>query len=130
MGLFNKMFGDSTPKVTTENDIDWNNLTELSQLEQIVAESSGKPVIIFKHSTRCGISRMVLKGFESAYSIDFEEAKPYFLDLLNYREISNEIAVRFNVIHQSPQLLVIKNGVCIFHTSHSDIDAETLKSKL
>lgn len=130
MGLFNKMFGDSVPKVTTESDIDWNNLTERKQLDEIVAESSEKAVIIFKHSTRCGVSRMVLKGFEKEYAIDFEHAKPYFLDLLDYRDISNEIAERFGVVHQSPQLLVIKNGICIFHESHGSINASELRNKI
>lgn len=130
MGLFNKMFGDSSPKVTNENDINWDNLTQLAHLDEIVAESFEKTVIIFKHSTRCGISRMVLKDFERQYSIGDAQAKPYFLDLLGYREISNEIAARFNVVHQSPQLLVIKNGTCIFHASHGDIDAEALASIL
>jgi bacillithiol system protein YtxJ len=131
MSLFDKIFGDpDTNKVTNENRLDWNDLTELKQLDIIQIESSEKPVVIFKHSTRCGISRMVLKNFESRYNLADDEIKPYFLDLLSYRNISNEITARFSVIHQSPQLILIKNGKCQYTASHSDIDADLLKEKI
>ncbi|RZJ30432.1 MAG: bacillithiol system redox-active protein YtxJ, partial [Flavobacterium sp.] len=89
-----------------------------------------KPVFIFKHSTRCGISRMVLKNFESNYSLSDDEIEPYFLDLLSHRGVSNEIAGRFNVVHQSPQLILLRNGECHYTASHSDIDAAELKEKI
>ena len=130
MSLFNKYFGDSNPKVTTENDVGWNTLTELKQLDEIVSQSFVKPVIIFKHSTRCGISRMALRGFETDYSIPADCATPYFLDLLRYREVSDEVARRFTVVHQSPQVLVIRNSASIFDASHGDIDALSLKDKI
>ncbi len=124
MGLF-----DKSPKVTTESKIDWNALTEIKQLDAIVAESFSTPAVIFKHSTRCGISRMALRGFE----VDFDPEdgiKPYYLDLLHHRELSNAVAEQFRVWHQSPQILLIKNGICIFDTSHGDIDATRLANKL
>lgn len=130
MGFFNNIFGDSTNKDTNQSSLDWNELTDLKQLDVIASESSQIPVIIFKHSTRCGISRMSLKGFESEYAIDQDKAKPYFLDLLNYREISNAIAEKFGVYHESPQLLLIKNGKAVYHESHGSISAEILKNKL
>ncbi|MBF0695526.1 MAG: bacillithiol system redox-active protein YtxJ [Flavobacterium sp.] len=130
MGLFNKIFGDSEPKDTSENAVKWNYLTDLDQLSDIAGESQSKPVIIFKHSTRCSISRMALKQFENQYSINAEKASPYFLDLLEYRPISNEIATRFDVVHQSPQILLIKDGKCIYTASHSDIDADDLANKI
>ena len=75
---------------------------------------------------------MALKQFENEFDLDSLDQKVllYFLDLLEYRGISNEIAVRFNVIHQSPQLLLIQNGKSVYAVSHSDIDAEELKVKL
>ncbi|MFD2602084.1 bacillithiol system redox-active protein YtxJ [Flavobacterium suzhouense] len=130
MSVFGKLFGDSNSKDNPTSNIDWNNLTELKQLDEIVTESASVPVIIFKHSTRCGISRMALKNFEGHYSIDAENAKPYFLDLLAHRDISNEIASRFDVVHQSPQLILIKNGKAVYTVSHSDIDAVELKEKV
>lgn len=99
-------------------------------MQQIAAESSTIPVLIFKHSTRCGISRMALKGFESQYAIDAGQVKPYFLDLLNYREISNAIARDFGVHHESPQVLLIKDGKVVYHESHGAISATQIEKQL
>ncbi len=123
MGFFNKIFGENDSKDTSSSGVNWNQLTSLEQLDEIVKESTEIPVIIFKHSTRCGISRMALSGFEKEYAIEAEKAKPYFLDLLLHRDISNEIASRFGVEHQSPQLILIKEGKATYNTSHGDIDA-------
>ncbi|MFL9843941.1 bacillithiol system redox-active protein YtxJ [Flavobacterium rhizosphaerae] len=130
MGVFDKLFGNSDNKGTTGSAIKWNDLTELKQLDTIVEESAETPVIIFKHSTRCPVSRMALKNFENEYSLEEDEVKPYFLDLIQYRDVSNEIASRFNVVHQSPQILLIKNGQSIYDTSHGDIDAGVVKEKI
>ena len=75
-------------------------MTELSQLNEIEITSTHKPVVIFKHSTRCGVSRMVLSQFQANADFDEDGVDLYYLDLLNYREISNEIAERFQVHHQ------------------------------
>ena len=133
MSLFNSLFGnsgESDNKDTNQNGLNWNSLTQLAQLDAIVEESAEKPVVIFKHSTRCSISRMALKNFEREYNLEESEVAPYFLDLLQHRDISNEIAQKFQVIHQSPQLLLIKNGKSVYDVSHSEIDAEALKSKV
>ena len=106
--------------------VGWRQLTDLGQLNEIIAESADKPVIIFKHSTRCSVSRMVLKQFENEFDLH-EKITPYFLDLLEHRDISNEIASRFVVFHQSPQLIVIKDGNAIFNDSHGSIDAGKLE---
>lgn len=133
MSLFGNIFGgsnESDNKDTNQNGLNWNALTEIKQLDAIVEESAEKPVVIFKHSTRCSISRMALKNFEREYNLEESEVSPYFLDLLQHRDISNEIAQKFQVIHQSPQLLLIKNGKSVYDVSHSEIDAEALKSKI
>ena len=130
MSVFDKLFGSSDSKGTASKSIKWNSLTDLKQLDAIVEESAETPAIIFKHSTRCSVSRMALKAFENEYNIEEGKAEPYFLDLLEHRNISNEIASRFGVTHQSPQLILIKNGQAVYNTSHSDIDAGTVKSKL
>ena len=133
MSLFNSLFGNSSEsenKDTNQNGLNWNALTQIAQLDSIVEESAEKPVVIFKHSTRCSISRMALKNFEREYNLEESEVAPYFLDLLEHRDISNEIAQQFQVIHQSPQLLLIKNGKSVYDVSHSEIDAEALKSKV
>lgn len=130
MGLFGKIFGDSDNKDTTSQNIKWNGLTDTKQLDDIIQESAQTPAIIFKHSTRCSISRMALKNFEKEYSIEENSAKPYYLDLLEHRNISNEIAQIFHVQHQSPQVIIVKDGAAIYNASHSDIDAGIVKSKL
>ncbi|MEO8515632.1 MAG: bacillithiol system redox-active protein YtxJ [Flavobacterium sp.] len=99
---------------------------EETPLDEIVKTSFEKPVTLFKHSTRCSISRFALKQFEKEYNIETVKMELYFLDLLEHRSISNEVTERFGVMHQSPQIIVIKDGKAIYHASHSDIQAEDL----
>ena len=129
MTLFTSIFGDSENKNNNASKINWIPFTDLGQLNEIMELSHQQPVAIFKHSNRCSISRMALKQFENEFDLE-GSVTPYFLDLLNHRDISNEIATRFEVYHQSPQLLLIKEGKSIYDASHSDIDAVELKERL
>lgn len=129
MSVFNYIFGKSGNQNSSESKINWIPLTFMGQLDEIVAFSNEKPVVIFKHSTRCSISRMALKRFENEFDLE-DSVDAYFLDLLEQRDISNAIASRFGVYHQSPQLLLIKEEKSVYDVSHSDIDAEELKNKL
>ncbi|NRB82452.1 MAG: bacillithiol system redox-active protein YtxJ [Winogradskyella sp.] len=116
--MFKKLFGSKEPK--EEKVLPWIPLTTLGQLNSISEKSKLKTQLIFKHSTRCGISRMVMSQFSELYNTD-ANADLYYLDLLNYREVSNEVGYQFQVLHQSPQLLVIKNEVAVAHASHGGI---------
>ena len=129
MTLFTSIFVDSENKNSNASKINWIPLTDLGQLNEIMELSHQQPVAIFKHSTRCSISRMALKQFENEFDLE-GTVTPYFLDLLNHRDISQEIATRFDVYHQSPQLLLIKEGKSIYDASHSDIDAVELKGRV
>jgi bacillithiol system protein YtxJ len=129
MSILKNIFGSSETEKPKNSNIDWIQLTDLGQLNEIQEFSSQKPAIIFKHSTTCSISRMALKNFEREYDLN-DKIDAYFLDLLNFRAISNEIAIKFEVVHQSPQLLLIKNGISVYDVSHDSIDAEELKSKI
>lgn len=129
MSIFNSLFGNSEEKKEIAGIIDWIPLTNLGQLNEIMTVSETKPVIIFKHSTRCSVSRMALKQFENEFDLK-DRVDAYFLDLLEHRGISNEIASLFGVYHQSPQLLLIKGGKSVYDVSHSDIDTLQLKGKL
>jgi len=129
MSIFNSLFGSSEEKKETAAKINWIPLQFVGQLDEMVAFSDQKPAVIFKHSTRCSISRFALKQFENEYALE-DKVDAYFLDLLEYRDISNEIASRFGVYHQSPQLLLIKNGQSVYDASHSDIDAGDLVERL
>ena len=128
MSIFNSIFGEPKPNSNSSN-INWTPLENFGQIEEIIILSEQKSVIIFKHSTRCSISRMALKNFENEYDLG-ENVTAYFLDLISFREVSNEIASRFNVVHQSPQLLLIVGGKSVYDVSHSSIDAQELKSKI
>lgn len=129
MSIFNSLFGSSEEKKDTGSKINWIPLQFMGQLDEITALSDNKPAVIFKHSTRCSISRFALKQFEKEFALE-DKVDAYFLDLLEHRDISNEIASRFNVYHQSPQLLLIKNGKSVYDVSHSDIDAKELAGRL
>ncbi|MFC4873863.1 bacillithiol system redox-active protein YtxJ [Negadavirga shengliensis] len=101
----------------------WKKLDNISQLSTIREESKEKPVLIFKHSTRCSISSMAWNRIERSWNAeDSEKISPYFLDLISYREISDAIAREFNVAHASPQVIVIKNGEAIYDNSHMGIN--------
>ncbi len=129
MSFLNNLFGNSDNQTPITSKMNWILLTDLGQLNEIITLSNEKPVLIFKHSTRCSISRMALKQFENEFDLQ-DKVTPYFLDLLEYRSISNEIATTFNIMHQSPQLLLIKKGIVIYNVSHDSIDAQELKNKI
>ena len=120
MGLINKLFGGSEEK-KEEKILPWINLEHTKSLDVITEKSKTKTQLIFKHSTRCGISRMALNQFVAQYNLDLN-ADLYYLDLLNFRDVSNEVGYKFQVMHQSPQLLIIKNGVAVAHASHGAIN--------
>lgn len=103
----------------------WIALQHLQQLTQIEEASVLKPQIIFKHSTRCSVSVMIKNRLEKE-NFDEIDADFYYLDLLNHRAISNNIAERFNVYHESPQILVIKNAACVYDESHLAITFDDL----
>ena len=102
--------------------MNWNALDHISQLDVINEESKSIPVLLFKHSTRCSISNVALNRIESSWKDgDNQVIKPYYLDLLAHREISDLITEQYGIEHQSPQALVISNGECIYHESHTNI---------
>lgn len=129
MGIFGNMFGstdDNEAKPEKKSHLNWLPLTSLEQLETIKKESNTGAVLIFKHSTRCGISRMVIKQFEKLFTAEHENLKVYYLDLLNFRNISAEIGNSFQVTHASPQLIVVRNETSVHDASHNDITLTNL----
>lgn len=104
--------------------MNWKIINKEQQLDDIIKESASKPVVIYKHSTTCPVSgdaRNRLESMEQPENIDF-----YYLDLLRYRAISNEIAARFKVTHKSPQVLLIENGVCVYNESHMKVNMKDI----
>jgi bacillithiol system protein YtxJ len=102
--------------------MNWNTLTTLEELDTILDESQQRPVVIFKHSTTCSISAAAKARIERQWaSADLHGVTPYYLDLLRFRPISNAIATRLNIVHESPQLLLVKGGRCVYDASHMSI---------
>ena len=124
MSFLKNMFGSNEEKQSVSK-AGWRPLSDFGQLNEIIDLSTEKPVLIFKHSTRCSISRMVLKQFENEFDLQ-DKVIPYFLDLLEYRNVSNEIASRFGVMHQSPQIILVKDGKAVYNASHESIDIRKL----
>jgi len=118
MGLFGS--SKNTPALP------WNDLRQISQLDEIEKESAETPVLILKHSTRCSISAMAKNRLELYWDKDVS-LKAYYLDLLSHRDISDEIERRYHITHQSPQIILLKNGQVVFNASHTEIDYNTLK---
>ena len=107
----------------------WSELSSIDQIDQIRKESTEKPILIFKFSSRCSLSRMALDRLERNWKeTEMTGIKPYFLDLITYREISNRIAHVFEVEHESPQVLIIENEKSIFDQSHMGIDYQEIRA--
>lgn len=102
----------------------WIELNEINQLKEIAAQSQTKAQIIFKHSTQCNISADALA------EMNHFKGEAWYLDLLAHRDISNQIAEQFQVRHQSPQVIIIKNNEVVYHESHWRIKAETIQDKI
>ncbi|NCP20436.1 MAG: bacillithiol system redox-active protein YtxJ [Flavobacteriales bacterium CG_4_9_14_0_2_um_filter_35_242] len=122
MNFIKSLFKSDKPNHTDkpQSIFPWKDLNAINQIDQLEKDSFTKKIVIFKHSTQCGISRAVLKNFERQTEIKLDVTY-YLLDLLSFREVSNTLASRFDVQHQSPQLLVLKNGKVIAHDSHYEL---------
>lgn len=107
--------------------MNWINLTSEEELTKAIEESNEQPVLIFKHSTRCSISSMALGRFERGWD-DSSKTKTYFLDLISFRSVSDQIAEALGVMHQSPQAILIKDGKAVKDASHMNINAKSFLS--
>jgi bacillithiol system protein YtxJ len=107
--------------------MEWIKLNSLDQLVDIDEKSNFKNQIIFKHSTRCSVSIFAKRILNDEYTDDIKvNADLYYLDLINFRSVSDAIAKNYNVVHESPQILVIKSGKCSFNASHSDVSFKNI----
>lgn len=122
MGLFSKK-----PK---PEPLPWIEVTSTNQLNELLTNIGEKPVLLFKHSTRCSISSMALNGFERNWTSGKELCDIYFIDLLKHRDVSNLTAELTGIMHQSPQAIVIKGKEIIYDATHSSIDARRIESLL
>jgi bacillithiol system protein YtxJ len=124
MSFFNKIFGSDEPQNSSSSF--WKIIESDEDLKNAVAKSFEKKIVVFKHSTRCHISKMVLKNFESEVNNTDKNVDYYFLDLIAHRPISNKIAEEFGITHQSPQLIVVENGKAVKDASHQSISVNLI----
>lgn len=104
----------------------WKTLNSIDQLQEIISASEVKPVVLFKHSTRCSISSMALNRLQNLDDAFYDKVYFYYLDLIAFREVSNAIASKLDVYHESPQVIFVKNGECIYDASHMEISPKEL----
>jgi len=110
--------------------MNWKELSDTDQVDRIIKSSVEKPQLIFKHSTTCGISAMMKSKLEETWDIDTSVLDVHYLDLLTYRSVSNYIAETTGVYHQSPQVVLLKNGAVVMDASHHAIKVEAIKKEL
>ena len=129
MGIFGNLFGKKSQTGDGEKEVPWVSLDNGEQLEELEARSKKRPQLIYKHSASCGISSMVLRRFNSSFDHEWD-CDLHLLTIQANRELSNTLATRFGVRHESPQLLIIRDGKVSFHTSHGAISVTDIKSYL
>lgn len=110
--------------------MNWIALTQKEQLDSIKNDNSNDAILIFKHSTRCSISSMALNRLERSWKTNEIKINTYFLDLISYRELSSQIEKDFGVYHESPQLIIVKNGKAIYDASHMAISYDDIKKNI
>ena len=124
MGFLDQIFGKKEEQDQTKSL--WKKIETQKDLDLAVEKSFQQKVLIFKHSTRCFISKTVLRSFEKQMDNSDKNQSYYFLDLIAHRDISNEIENRFNITHQSPQLIGLENGKAFYNASHQSIDLDQI----
>ncbi len=110
--------------------MNWIKIENTEELAEAKAKSFEKPLVIFKHSTRCSISAAALDRIERRWDPAEIGIDAYYVNLIQFRSVSNEISEMFNIRHESRQLLLIKDGECIFDSSHFSISYEEVRKVL
>ncbi|MGH1435480.1 MAG: bacillithiol system redox-active protein YtxJ [Lewinella sp.] len=110
--------------------IKWNALTSVVEVNDLVVQSHQQACLIFKHSTRCSISSFAKSRLENDWNLSEKDIQPFYLDLIDNRAVSNYVADHFGIDHESPQVLLIKNGICVYDTSHLDISVNGIQEEL
>ncbi|MGB5188844.1 bacillithiol system redox-active protein YtxJ [Robiginitalea sp.] len=124
MKLFKSLFGLPDESIEEDNQgIAWIHIQSVADLDQLESGRASRPQILFKHSTSCGLSSMMLRRFEKRWESVGHLADFYYLDLIAHRGVSNEVAQRYGVRHQSPQLFILGPEGVLRHVSHGDISA-------
>lgn len=110
------------------SNVPWNEMTTEAQIAEAIERSHEKPQLIFKHSTRCSISSMAKSRLEREWNL--ENVEPWYLDLIAYRNVSNAIASQLGVHHESPQAILLKDGIVVYDASHNSISVSEISHNL
>lgn len=116
-GWFDKNSAVESQWIQLQSENDWH-AARLGSVD--------KPTLVFKHSTRCGISSMALKQFERDWNLSQDDCHLYYIDILAHRKVSNLIAEELELVHESPQVLLMINKELMHHASHAEIDSATI----
>jgi bacillithiol system protein YtxJ len=108
----------------------WNAIESEEEFNRAIDSFNEKPVVIFKHSTRCGISSAANRRLSSEFDLIKDDVDFYYLDLIKYRSVSNLIADNLSVMHQSPQIILIQDKKAVFHSSHEGVSISAIHSAL
>ena len=126
MGVFDNLFGKKESAQDAEQ-LEWLKLTTIDELDDAIKASYKKTVMLFKHSTRCSISSSAINRLTRNWKAVEVNVDAYYLDLIAHRDVSSAIATKLNVPHQSPQMILVKDGAAIFNASHMEIDFNSVK---
>ena len=126
MNVLDKLF-NKKESIENVDQLKWLELTSVKDLDAAIEVSYKKPVMLFKHSTRCSISSSALNRITRNWNSKDVNIDSYFLDLIVHRDVSNAIATNLHVDHQSPQMIIIKDGSAVFNSSHMEIDFNDVK---
>jgi bacillithiol system protein YtxJ len=110
--------------------MNWINIENSQEIDNILEQSKQIPCLIFKHSTRCHMSEMSKYIIENEWNLEENQLKAYCLDILKYKDLAIKIAEQFNEHHQSPQVLLIQNGECFYEESHLSISYEEIEEEI
>jgi len=120
--IISNLFNKINNIIYNKKDNDYKHLLKDYSINDISYYSSNIPFLIFKHSERCIVSKTVMKDFMVFYKHNPDRFVYMVVNVIENRKLSNEIAEEYKVIHQSPQVLIIKNGKCLFNESHNNIN--------
>lgn len=125
-----RLFGKTKKEAMVREQFPWIPLSSIDHLMKVIATTNEKPVLFFKHSTRCGVSAMVRNTFEREWTSESTLCDLYYLDLLNHRDVSDKIVELTGLRHESPQVIVLWGSEIIYDATHSAIDARRIENTL
>ncbi|SMO53679.1 bacillithiol system redox-active protein YtxJ [Gracilimonas mengyeensis] len=129
MGFFDTLFGGEGED-NASSTINWENIHSEEELDDILMASNQKPQVIYKHSPRCATSFFALKNLKALSAEDARKADFYLVDVIAERSISNLVAEKLGIRHESPQLFIIKNGDVQWHGSHHQVNSDVVEGQL